>query len=79
MENISTGTIVRTIILALTIINGALSIVGKSPLPFEEGEIEQVVSFTLMTGASLVAWWKNNSFTAKAIEADKILKDSTQE
>ena len=24
--------------------------------------------------ASLVAWWKNNSFTTQAIEADDILK-----
>lgn len=73
MGNIETGTIVRTVLLALAIINSALAVIGKSPLPFEEGEVEQVISFILMAAASVVSWWKNNSFTAKAIEADKVL------
>lgn len=68
------GTIARTIILALTIINSLLSIFGKSPLPISDATVEQLVSLIFTIAAALVSWWRNNSFTQAAIEAD-ILKD----
>ena len=70
----SKGTIIRTIILALTIINSLLSIFGKSPLPIDNATVEQFVSLVFTIAAAVVSWWKNNSFTQAAIEAD-ILKD----
>lgn len=70
---ISKGTIIRTACLVLAIINNVLAIAGKSPLPIESEVLTEVISFTFTTVASLVAWWKNNSFTQKAIEADEIL------
>lgn len=71
---VSKGTIIRTIILALTIINSLLSIFGKSPLPIDNATVEQFVSLVFTIAAAVVSWWKNNSFTQAAIEAD-ILKD----
>ena len=68
------ATIVRTIILALAIINNALAIAGKSPLPISNEEVTEVVSFVFTTAAALAAWWKNNSFTQKAIAADETFK-----
>lgn len=68
------GTIARTIILALTIINSLLSIFGKSPLPISDATVEQLVSLIFTIAAALVSWWRNNSFTQAAIEGD-ILKD----
>lgn len=68
------ATIARTIILALAIINNALAIAGKSPLPISNEEVTEVVSFVFATAAALAAWWKNNSFTQKAIEADETFK-----
>lgn len=76
MKNISKGTIVRTILLVLTMVNSGLALFGKSPLPIADEQVTEVVSFVLLAGTSLMAWWKNNSFTAKAIEADKLLKES---
>lgn len=67
----SKSTIIRTIILVLAIVNNALAIVGKSPLPIDDEMVTEVVSFVFTTGAAIVAWWKNNSFTQKAIEADE--------
>lgn len=74
MKRPTAGTVARTIILAVAIVNNALAIAGKSPLPFDNEEITEVVSFCFATAASIVAWWKNNSFTQKAIEADESMK-----
>ncbi len=81
----SKGTIIRTIILALTIINSLLSIFGKSPLPISDATVEQLVSLIATIIASIVSWYKNNSFSKEAIEADifmhrlKAENDATQE
>lgn len=43
----------------------------KPVLPIESATVEQLVTAGITTVAALVAWWKNNSFTAAALEADK--------
>lgn len=67
------GTIIRTACLILALINNVLAIAGKSPLPIDDAVVTEVVSFIFTAAASLTAWWKNNSFTKKAIEADNYL------
>lgn len=68
-------TIVRTAVLAFALINQVLTISGYNPLPFTDEDFGQAVSMILTAGASLWAWWKNNSFTQAAITADEHLKD----
>ena len=75
MKNISKGTIIRTACLLLAIVNTALTMFGKSPLPIEDAMIEEVVSYGFMVVTSIVAWWENNSFTESAIKADEVLAD----
>lgn len=70
----TTATLVRTLILALTLINGALALAGKSPLPISDEQVTEVVSYSAAAIAALAAWWKNNSFTQKAITADETFK-----
>lgn len=70
-NKISVGTIARTAVLLLALTNQVLSALGKSPLPIESAELEQLVTAGITTVAALIAWWKNNSFTAAALEADK--------
>jgi SPP1 family holin len=72
---VSKGTIIRTACLVLALLNTALALFGKSPLPIEDAMIEQVVTFGFTAAASLTAWWKNNSFTTPAIKADKALEE----
>ena len=67
------GTIVRTAVLILALINQALTIAGKNPLPWTSDEAEQGFSMIITIGAALVSWWKNNSFTEDAIRADLYL------
>lgn len=67
-RKISKGTITRTACLILAIINSGLAIFGKSPLPIESETVTEVISFVFTTIASLVAWWKDNDITQKALE-----------
>ena len=72
-KNISTGTIVRTLCLVLALANQLLSVFGKSPLPIDNAQLEQLVTGLITVVAALVNWWENNSFTPEAIEADQYL------
>ncbi len=67
---ISAGTIARTIILALALINQILSQSGHSVIPISDETINAVVSNSFTVIAALAAWWKNNSFTKAAIAGD---------
>lgn len=73
--NISGGTIARTLCLALALVNQGLTITGHAVLPIDDDTINQAVSLVFTVGASLAAWWKNNSFTGTALEADKYLAE----
>jgi len=70
------GTIVRTIILALALVNQLLTSAGYAPLPFSDEQLEQMFADAFMVVSAIIAWWKNNSFTKAAIAADNVLKES---
>ena len=69
---VTAGTIARTACLLLALTNQVLSALGKPVLPIESATVEQLVTAGITTVTALVAWWKNNSFTPAALEADKI-------
>lgn len=71
----TTGTIVRTIVLFLAIANQILAIFGKSILPIQEEQVNLLVTTGWTVLSALVAWWKNNSFTKEAIQADEIMAE----
>lgn len=68
------GTIVRTIVLFVAVINHFLTLSGRSVLPFDEDSVNEIVSTIFMAVVSIWAWWKNNSFTPAAKKADKYMK-----
>ena len=74
-NKISKETIVRTVVLVLVLVNQILTATGKNPLPFSEDAMYEGISAVFTAAASLWAWWKNNSFTDKAIQADKYLEE----
>ncbi len=67
----SNATLARTAALAFALANQVSSAAGKPLLPIESSEVEQFVTTGLTIATSVAAWWKNNSFTAAAIEGDK--------
>ena len=74
-NNISAGTIARTIVLLLALANQILAMCGKQVLNIADDDIYQVVSILFTIGASAGAWWKNNSFTQEAIKADEVMTE----
>lgn len=70
---ISAGTIARTAVLVVSMLNVLLNAFGKNPLPFSDDEVYTAVSTVVAVAASIAAWWKNNSFTQAAIKADETL------
>ena len=65
--------------LALALTNQVLSACGKPVLPIESATVEQLVTTGLTVAAALAGWWKNNSFTPEAIEADGYLEKLRKE
>ena len=71
--NITKGTLIRTILLVFALINQVLAVFGKSPIPIDDDTVTNLISTAWTVIVSLISWWKNNSFTDKAIKADKVL------
>ena len=74
-NNISTGTIARTIVLLLALANQVLAMCGKQVLNIADDDIYQVISLLFTIGAAVWGWWKNNSFTQEAIRADEVMTE----
>ena len=72
-QEIKTDTIIRTICLALALINQLLSAFGKSPLPIKDEQVEVLVSYGLTVAMAVWNWWKNNSFTQAALAGDALM------
>lgn len=69
-----TGMVIRTTVLIVALFNQFLVNAGYSPLPFDNGGVEIAATTTLTIVASVWAWWKNNSLTRKARQADELAK-----
>ncbi|AMM88719.1 hypothetical protein UP15_07045 [Bacillus pumilus] len=72
MKNFDKGTVVRTVLLFIALINQALIMFGKPVLPISEDQVNTLTEtlylafsmvFTLVT--TLVAWYKNNYVTSR--------------
>ena len=72
---IKPGTVARTIILTLALINQIPQSTGRSIIPVSDAQIQELVSLVFTIGSAIAAWWYNNSFTEPAIKADEYLKE----
>lgn len=71
---ISKGTIVRTIMLIIVVVNMILQHFGIDIINVNESEVLSFVEIVLELAVIITTFWKNNSFTEKAIKADEFLK-----
>ena len=76
--NITSGTIARTIILVLALLNQILTAMGHSVINISDESINTLIStgFTIVT--AIDAWWKNNSFTQSALKADEVMREGKE-
>lgn len=72
--SVKVSTVIRTAVLLLALINQILAALGKSPLPITDEQLSELISAGLTVLASLWGWWKNNSFTGEAVQADTYLE-----
>lgn len=75
MKNITAGTIARTACLVLALANQVLMVLGYKVIDVSDDTVNTLITtgFTVVT--ALIAWWKNNSFTQAAIEADEVMRE----
>ncbi len=72
---ISKSTIVRTILVAIVIINFVLEKLGYDIIPADESAIAMFVETFIEIAVIVVGFWKNNSYSQAAIRADEFLKE----
>lgn len=72
---VDAGTIARTIVLGLGLLNMILAQLGFVPLDIADSQIYQAVSDIVVIGGAVFAWWKNNPFTKNAKIAQETLKE----
>lgn len=73
MNKVSAGTITRTIVLALALVNQILTARGHSVINISDEEIDILVSTGITVIAAVIAWWKNNSFSKEAVAGDNLM------
>lgn len=74
-EQISVGTIIRTVCLILALVNLTLETFGKSVIPISDEQVSELITLIFTIVTSVISFWKNNSFTQEAIIADGLMKD----
>lgn len=72
---ITKSTIVRTILFLAVILNFILEKCGIDIIPVNESAILMFVEYAIEIAILIVGFWKNNSYTQKAIKADEFLKE----
>ncbi|WP_367294287.1 phage holin [Bacillus pumilus] len=82
MKTFDKGTVIRTVLLFMALINQALILFGKPILPISEDQVTSLADtlylafsmiFTIVT--TLMAWFKNNYVTEKG----KLQKEALQQ
>ncbi len=72
---ITKSTIVRTILFLIVILNFILERCGIDVIATDENAVAMVVEYIVEIAVLAVGFWKNNSFSPKAIIADEYLKE----
>ena len=67
--------IIRLVVLLVLLLNNALLLIGKNPLPWSEEEIYLGVSTVATFVVTLWTYWKNNNITKEAQVSQAYLKD----
>lgn len=74
LKNIKPATIVRLIVLAISIINLFASIVCDYRIPGLSQAQQEQLAVLISVVVSVISYWYNNSWSANATTADKVLQ-----
>lgn len=79
LKNVQPNTVVRLIVLIISLVNLVLSIFGTYQIPGLTESEQESLAVIITAIASAVSYWYNNSWSENATAADKVLgllKDS---
>ena len=71
LKGVTAQTWARTAVLLLALISQLCVILGKRSEAIDVDQWQEYATYILTVIGSVWSWWKNNSFTAAAIEGDK--------
>ncbi|MBU8575977.1 phage holin [Bacillus pumilus] len=81
MKTFDKGTVIRTVLLFMALINQALILFGKPILPISEDQVTSLAETLYLAGSmiftivtTLAAWFKNNYVTDKGKLQKEVLK-----
>ena len=74
LKGVTAQTWARTLVLVLALISQLAVILGKRSEAIDIDQWQEYVTYAFTAIASIAAWWKNNSFTRAAVEADKAMR-----
>ncbi|MED0683976.1 MULTISPECIES: phage holin [Bacillus] len=81
MKTFDKGTVIRTVLLFMALINQALILFGKPILPISEDQVTSLAETLYLAGSmiftiatTLAAWFKNNYVTDKGKQQKEVLK-----
>ncbi len=71
---ITKGTVVRTILIVVVLVNTALKACGRPLINIDEGSLASGIECLTNLGVIAIGFWKNNSFSNEAKNADFYLQ-----
>lgn len=72
--DIDRGTLIRTIVLAVALMNQFLTSFGLTKIPGTTDQQILVISTVFTSVTAIIAWFKNNYLTAKGIKQKEVLQ-----
>lgn len=69
------GTIIRTAVLVIALVNQFLIAAGLNPIPGSEAVWGEVIATAFTIVAAVTAWFKNNYVTVKGKRQKEVLKE----
>ncbi|AUS10884.1 phage holin [Bacillus gibsonii] len=83
MKKYDKGTVIRTVLLLIALINQTMLMFGKSPLDITEDQVNQLAdalytagSLIFTIGTTAAAWFKNNYVTTRGNQQKAVLKQN---
>ncbi|MEC0315610.1 phage holin [Bacillus subtilis] len=83
MKKYDKGTVIRTVLLLIALINQTMLMFGKTPLDITEDQVNQLTdalytagSLIFTIGTTAVAWFKNNYVTTRGHQQKTVLKQN---
>lgn len=72
------GTIARTVFLIISLFLSIGYQTGRLTYEIDENKLYELIITIMTIISSVICWWKNNSFTKEAIQADAIMRISKE-